>query len=211
MSQSKNQRRKPFQTRSKATVDTLIEAAARVFSTSGFEATTTNAIAEMAGVSVGSLYQYFPDKLALLDALHQRHIIGLWQHAGLACQKGTTMVWPEALRYFVAATFAYNQSAGPLFSLFQKQLPPRIPTGAQIDTAKVVYEVKLHNFLIAHQTNIRVDINRAAYMIPVIGKGVVTNALLSDPDAMRNVSLIDELTKVLHYYLCTPESSESQH
>ncbi|BBZ00600.1 TetR family transcriptional regulator [Mycolicibacterium chitae] len=66
-------RRKPRQERSRETLDLLIEAAAQVFSREGIAA-TTNRIAERAGVSVGTLYQYFPDKHALLRAVAGRHL-----------------------------------------------------------------------------------------------------------------------------------------
>ena len=65
-------RKAPTQRRSRATVDAILEAAARVFVEQGFAAGTTNRIAERAGVSVGSLYEYFPNKEAILVALVER-------------------------------------------------------------------------------------------------------------------------------------------
>ena len=65
-------RKAPAQRRSRATVDAILEAAARVFAERGFAAGTTNRIAERAGVSVGSLYEYFPNKESILVALVER-------------------------------------------------------------------------------------------------------------------------------------------
>lgn len=65
-------RKKPSQARSKALVDALIQTTARVLIRDGWQALTTNQIARDAGVSVGSLYQYFPNKEALLLALVER-------------------------------------------------------------------------------------------------------------------------------------------
>lgn len=74
-------RKSPRQQRSRATVDTLLEAAAQVFSREGVSA-TTNRIAERAGVSIGTLYQYFPNKIAMLRALAERHLIEAGQQLG---------------------------------------------------------------------------------------------------------------------------------
>jgi AcrR family transcriptional regulator len=70
-----DQRKAPKQARSEATVEAIVEAAAQVFELHGYAAGTTNRIAERAGVSIGSLYQYFPNKDAILVALVHRHLI----------------------------------------------------------------------------------------------------------------------------------------
>ncbi|WP_257459529.1 TetR/AcrR family transcriptional regulator [Archangium lipolyticum] len=67
-----NPRKKPSQTRSAATVAAVLEAAARILETEGFEGYTTNAVARRAGISIGSLYQYFPSKDAITKALMLR-------------------------------------------------------------------------------------------------------------------------------------------
>ena len=65
-------RKIPRQSRAIATCAAIVEGAARILETSGPEALNTNAIAEVAGVSIGTLYQYFPDKQAVLVALIRR-------------------------------------------------------------------------------------------------------------------------------------------
>ena len=61
--------RKPRQTRSKVTVDTIIEAGFIAVATNGTSGTTTRHIADIAGVSVGSLYEYFKNKEEIYDAM----------------------------------------------------------------------------------------------------------------------------------------------
>lgn len=65
-------RKRPLQARSVKTVSAILEAAAQVLEAGGLAAFNTNAVAERAGVSIGSLYQYFPDKDALLIDLMRR-------------------------------------------------------------------------------------------------------------------------------------------
>jgi len=64
-------RRRPVQTRSRQTVEAILEAAARLFDRG---TATTNGIARLAGVSIGSLYEYFPNKDAILESLVDHHV-----------------------------------------------------------------------------------------------------------------------------------------
>jgi len=73
-------RKQPRQRRSAETVERILAAAARIFDERGYRATTTNHVAELAGVSIGSLYQYFPNKDALLVALAERHLVQAAEH-----------------------------------------------------------------------------------------------------------------------------------
>ncbi len=65
-------RRMPQQIRSQRRVEKILQAATDIFAEVGFEHATTNAIAERADVSIGSLYQFFPNKAAILSALNDR-------------------------------------------------------------------------------------------------------------------------------------------
>lgn len=67
-------RKLPRQERSVVTVEAIFEAASQVFSENGYDV-TTDKIAERAGVSIGTLYQYFPNKDAVLFGLWKRHAI----------------------------------------------------------------------------------------------------------------------------------------
>jgi AcrR family transcriptional regulator len=66
-------RRQPKQRRSQETVTAVLDAVVRILKREGVGAVTTNRIAAVAGVSIGSVYQYFPDKRAIFIALHERH------------------------------------------------------------------------------------------------------------------------------------------
>ncbi|MEM7762282.1 MAG: TetR/AcrR family transcriptional regulator [Cyanobacteria bacterium P01_A01_bin.40] len=73
-SQNSPLRRQPQQKRGQARVEQILDAAAIVFNEVGFEAATTHAIAVAANTAVGSLYQFFPDKQAIFNALELRHV-----------------------------------------------------------------------------------------------------------------------------------------
>ncbi|ARR56854.1 TetR family transcriptional regulator [Rhizorhabdus wittichii DC-6] len=70
---SGSMRKQPRQARSRATVEAILTAGAQLLAEVGWLKVTTNRVAEIAGVSIGSLYQYFPDKAALVEAITRRH------------------------------------------------------------------------------------------------------------------------------------------
>lgn len=77
-------RREPAQERAQVTVEAIVEAAGQLLVERGRKSVTTNEVAKRAGVSIGSVYQYFRDKQAIFDALQQRHraeVMPLIQHA----------------------------------------------------------------------------------------------------------------------------------
>ena len=66
--------RQARQARSRATVEAIVEAAAQILARDGWDRVNTNAIARRAGVSVGSVYEYFANKQAILDTIIDRHL-----------------------------------------------------------------------------------------------------------------------------------------
>jgi AcrR family transcriptional regulator len=66
-------RKLPQQDRSRITVEAVLEATTRILTEEGYDKANTNRIAERAGISVGSLYQYFPNKESLMAALMEQH------------------------------------------------------------------------------------------------------------------------------------------
>lgn len=115
--------RAPRQKRSQETAEAIVEAAARVFAEMGLERATTNRIAEVAGVSVGSLYQYYPDKHALLIAIFVRESARL--EAALLrvfAEIGLDDV-PAILRAYTEETLAVFESNAPLFQMLLEQVP----------------------------------------------------------------------------------------
>lgn len=70
---TQNYRTTPKQTRSQERINLILDTAAALFAETGYEAATTNAIAERAGISIGSLYRYFPDKETILSTMMDRY------------------------------------------------------------------------------------------------------------------------------------------
>lgn len=85
-------RRQPQQSRSQVTVEAILDSVSRVIHNQGMAAVTTNRIAETAGVSIGTLYQYFSNKQDIFNALQERnfgHMAGCVKNALMVTEKGS--------------------------------------------------------------------------------------------------------------------------
>ncbi|MDH6269209.1 AcrR family transcriptional regulator [Rhizobium sp. SG_E_25_P2] len=110
-------------------VEAILEAGARILSGSGWAGFNTNAVAELAGVSIGSLYQYFPDKLALIDAIRDQHLQDC-----LIALRGLPM---DAVRIedFAAALVDALISAHGRHPGLHRVLLDEVPSGGHLDPA----------------------------------------------------------------------------
>lgn len=122
-------RKRPGQSRSTETVRTILEGAARVLEERGLAGYTTNAVAERAGVSVGSVYQYFPGKDALTASLVNRET-GLLVEAVRAATAAATP--GHGLRLIVRAAVAH-QMARPRLALLLDREESRLQLAESLD------------------------------------------------------------------------------
>src|SRR5512137_3082781 len=101
-------RKAPAQKRSRATVEAIVDATARVLVRDGYDALSTNRVAREAGVSVGSLYQYFPGKEALVAAVMEQYSQRMQENiaermARIEAGADTEQVATEIIRAMLAA------------------------------------------------------------------------------------------------------------
>lgn len=120
-------RKAPLQRRSAATVDAILEAAARILETRGPDGYTTNAVAALAGVSIGSLYQYFPNRDALTARLIERETGTLLDDARRASAETTCT---GALARIIDAAVAHQMRRPALARLIDFE-ERRLPLGDQ--------------------------------------------------------------------------------
>ena len=99
-SKSRGIRRKPRQARSKERVNRILDVAEQMFIEDGYEVTTTNAIATRAQVPIGTLYQFFGDKTAILYALAERYS-DLFRQQFIAIDSDNGVPLPEYVEQIV--------------------------------------------------------------------------------------------------------------
>lgn len=139
-------RRRPRQQRSKDTVAFLLEAAAQVFGERGYARTTTNHVAERAGVSIGTLYQYFPDKDALLVALAREHLDAARAALDEAAAdlRATAPPLPDVVRRLVEVTAAVNDRPVHAVLVDEAPRPPDLQAELAALHAAAADEVAWH-------------------------------------------------------------------
>ena len=116
-------RKKPRQERSLATVDAILDATARVLCTTGYDRASTNRIALAAGVSVGSLYQYFPSKEALVAALAGRHMATMTALVRAKLSEVSKEPMPVAVRTIIMAMFEAHAVDPKLHKVLIEEVP----------------------------------------------------------------------------------------
>ena len=165
-------RKLPAQSRSTATVNAVLEAAARILERRGFEGYTTNAVAERAGVSIGSLYQYFPSKDAVTVALIEREAAGLLANIGVVPSiEGYEAALDHLIRSAVARQMRRPKLAR-LLDIEESRLPIRSRTG-RVDH---VVHGALVRVLSQPDAHIAGDVEVAAFDVLAIVKGIVDAA-----------------------------------
>jgi AcrR family transcriptional regulator len=120
-------RRQPKQKRSQQRVERILEAAAEVFASVGYDAATTHAIASRAGTAIGSLYQFFPDKLAIFHALEERHMEQVRAiHAQLMTPQMAQLPLEQMVQQIVETFAVYFEHPGPKVVYIQYFVAPEM-------------------------------------------------------------------------------------
>lgn len=116
-------RKLPRQARSQATFDAILEACARILRESGLAAVTTNAVAERSGVSIGSLYEFFPSREAILATLAERRLAALTEAVESALAMARTLEPAAAVRLLVARLTDAVTADRALFRVLLREAP----------------------------------------------------------------------------------------
>jgi AcrR family transcriptional regulator len=193
-------RKSPRQARSRQMVEAILDATARVLGKSGYARLTTNQVAEVAGVSVGSLYQYFPSKEALVDAVLDRHL-GNVRTALLA---GMTDLHALPLRAKVRGLLGLLAAAIGAHADMQRTLITELPLGRRRER-QAEAEQHMHQAIVAvleaHRAELRVDdLAKAAFFVLVSVDAIMMAVLYYRLD-MGNPDIVDETTALVVRYL----------
>ena len=189
-------RKRPSQERSRATVDAVLQASAYILVRRGWRALTTNAIAKRAGVNIASLYQFFPNKEAIVAELERRHVEET--RAKMAevylSHRGESL--ESRIRTQIEAVVAAHLVAPQLHRVFAEELP-RHRSGLGSEPGLVDAVAELFTRELPHP-------NLAAWMIATVTHAAVHHGVMERAPDMESGTLVDELVTLLVRYLERP-------
>jgi len=192
---AKTPRRRAKQARAQQTIAVVLEAAAQVLQHEGHAGATTNRIAERAGVSIGTIYQYFANKDEIFDALMRSEIKRILRVLESATRDPDEPI-ADGLRRLLQLLVQELPDAPPLYRALEQ-----VPNGLfrrRVAEARGSVLDSVRGFLASHRSEIRVpDIDIAAFVIAAAAEGVAINA---STDFYRS-RCADELTMVFARYL----------
>jgi AcrR family transcriptional regulator len=196
-------RKQASQPRSRATVDALIEATARILVREGFDKASTNRIAQEAGVSVGSLYQYYPSKEARVAAVIERHNGELLAVVRRALARIAGRPLAEGGRELIAAAIEAHRLDPQLHRVLTEQTP-RVGPLERVEAFNREAYALFRTYLEDHRDEIRpVDLDLAAFVC-VTSIEALTHTAVLRPEALsdeRAAALVDEATRLVLRYL----------
>src|SRR5262245_26073802 len=195
------------QKRSRLTVNALLEATARILIKEGYDRASTNKIAAAAGVSIGSLYQFFPGKEAVVAAVIERHTQELSQVVLNALLKVTARPIEIGARELIAAAIDAHRVDPELHRVLAEQVP-RIGRLESIDAVERSGRALIRGYLEAHRSEIHIaDLDLAAFILSTAVEALTHSAVLRRPDILADGKtgvFLDEVTRLVVAYLRTP-------
>jgi AcrR family transcriptional regulator len=194
-------RKRPSQARSRATVDTVLQATARVLVKRGFDGLTTNLVAETAGVSVGSVYQYFPNKEALVGALIENHVERMTSLCLAELTRVARLPVGEAIRSVIEVMIRAHAVNPELHRVLTEQVP-RVGRMAKLREIEGLVHRMVAGLIATRKTELAIDDpDLAAFVLVSAIEAITHRAALFFPDMLRDPRLVDETCTMVRRYL----------
>ncbi|PCJ22457.1 MAG: hypothetical protein COA96_14345 [SAR86 cluster bacterium] len=196
-----SQRKQPTQSRSRQMVKTIVDSAARVLIDEGYESFNTNRVAEVAGISIGSLYQYFPNKKALIEELSKQHLLQIGESINKDTIKLKHLPLEDIVRRLVRSHIQLHKVEPELHRILSNHVPE---TSAQSWKNELLIDIreKLFQLLSQHaQTRHIKNLSLALFIVMETVEAVVHAAVFEQTDELINGAVEEQLTRLIVGYL----------
>ncbi len=194
-------RKAPRQSRSKATVSAILTATVRLLREGGLAQANTNRIAEVAGVSVGSLYQYFPNKQSLAAALLERHLLQARELLAAKLKAVRSQPLEEAVRVLIRALLDFYL-ADPQVTAALESMAAELGMTGLVEQVRQEVAQQCLELLEARRDELRpTDLTRAAGIAVRAVDCVALDSLTHRPQELREPAYREELVQLVLGYL----------
>ena len=193
-------RRRPQQRRARQTFDAVLEAVIRLLKREGLSAITTNRIAEVAGVSIGSVYQYFPDKRAIFIALHQRHIEQIDRLVEAKLFEHAASPLDVLMQAMIEAMVDAHIPDPELFQLMSTEVPHRAD-GTKDFATRLHGAFRLAIQSRAHELKKGRDLDKVVFVVTNMVDALSHGAALRRPAGLSLAEAKAEITRAVLAYL----------
>lgn len=193
-------RKQPKQARSREMVERILAAGRAVLVHDGYDAFSTNRVADAAGVSPGSLYQYFPDKAAIIDVIVDNYWDDVADRVVASLGDRIGEVGLPMVRGVVDALLAALESDPTLLRLIDEELPRRRFRDRRRALERRVVELLVATLAVWAPGLPRDEAHRSAWVIVQTMEGLAVRWVVDRPDLARE-DLVEELVAVATGYL----------
>jgi len=154
-------RKRPSQARSQHMVETILDTTARILAEIGYAGTNTNLVAARAGVSIGSIYQYFPNKDALIAAVHERHVQQMSQVIEAVLTNARSAGLRDHVAAIVRALLAAHLIEPELHQVLERELPFFDPRNEETSPHQSI-DLCLGELMDRHQEEMRIPTKKGS-------------------------------------------------
>lgn len=196
-------RKAPRQARSREMVERIITAGRAVLVRDGYDAFSTNRVATAAGVSPGSLYQYFPDKAAILDVVIDRYWEQVAESVAAALADRIGAFGPTMIRDTADALVAALEADAALLRVLAEELPVARIRDRRGALERRVRELAATYFAARPESSRRPAPAGAAWIVVLAIENLATRWALDQPAALSREELLDEVVALVTGYLQT--------
>ena len=192
--------RRPTQRRARRTVEAILDAVIRVLKRDGLKAATTNRIAEAAGVSTGSVYQYFPDKQAIFVSLHRRHIGDIDRLVATTLVENANSSLEDLIRSMVEAITDAHTVDPELYEMMFSEVPHRAE-GTKDFAVRLHGTFRLALAARAGELGKARDLDKLVFVITHMVESLCHGAALRRPPGLSLVDAKEEAVRAIMAYL----------
>lgn len=198
----------PRQARAKATVQAIIQASAQVLAEEGYAALTTNGVAERAGVSIGSVYEYFPGKEAIVAAVATELVEGLLAEMHVALEQAEKLPFEKAMQSWIYNLYQISLDRNELLKALLFQVPFIHQVPAVAGMRNEFFRIALMGASKTREYHLINPSLESLYLITTMTGSTLLQLAMMPPRGLNVNRILDEMTAKMVQWMHEIRESE---